>query len=146
MRSHSFFFSSTLPKIDGVVYQANSITQGFAMALVYSLTIAAIPIVTILLWRQANVHSMTGKIIVPLILIVCIVTATLLRQYTLKAEIKKTAEITQSINEQNNENIKTAISLDKLDIEKYMLLGLFAGIVVAYLAMRQKTPVASSGG
>jgi Gpi18-like mannosyltransferase len=136
--SHSLFFALILPRINGVIYQANSITQGFGMALTYSLTIAAIPFVTILVWKQANIRSSTRRVAVPFVLFVCIAIATLLRQYTLKTEIKRHAEITQTINEQNKENILTAISLDKLDIEKYMLLGLFAGIVVAYVSLRQK--------
>jgi hypothetical protein len=142
MRSYSSFFNLTLPKIDGVVYQANSVAGSFAMPLIYSLTLAAIPVATILLWKKANIHSATKRVLVPLVLFICIAIATLLRQYMLRTEIKKVADVTQSINDHTNENIKTAISLDKLDIEKYMLVGLIAGIVVVYFTMRPKTPTA----
>src|SRR5688500_9188700 len=111
MLSYSSFFFLTLPRIDGVVYQANSVTGGFTMPLIYSLTFATIPIATILLWKRANIHSATKRILVPMVLFICIVIATWLRQYKLTTEIKKTAEITQSLNEQTKDNIKTTISL-----------------------------------
>lgn len=114
------------------------------MPLIYSLTLAAIPVATILLWKQANIHSPAKRALVPLVLLVCITIATVLRQYKLTTEIKKTAEITQSINKHTNGNIKTTISVDKLDIEKYMLVGLVAGIVVVYLTMRTKAPTAGN--
>lgn len=144
MRSYSSFFNLTLPKIDGVVYQADSAAGSFTMPLIYSLTIATIPVATILLWKRANIHSATKRVLVPLILLVCIAITSLLRQYKLTTEIKKTAEITRSINEQTNENTKTTISVDKLDMEKYMLIGLIAGIIVVYFTMRPKTPAASN--
>lgn len=144
MLSYSSFFFLTLPRIEGVVYHANSVTGGFTMPLIYSLTLAAIPIATILLWKRAKIHSATKRILVPMVFFICIVIAIWLRQYNLTTEIKKSAEITQSLNEQTKDNIKTTISLDNLDIEKYMLLGLFAGIVVVYFSMRPNPPIANN--
>ena len=147
MRSYRAFINLTLPGIDGVTYQVNSVTRDFIMSLIYSLALAAIPVATILLWKQANIHSVAKKILVPLVLFICIAGVALLRQYKITTDIKKAAEITRSLNDQTHENMQTIISLDKVDIGAYMLAGLIAGIFVVYFVMRKKgSPAGNSFG
>ena len=142
MMSHSSFFSWTLPKIACVVFQTGSLSQGFSMSLIYSLTLAAIPFATVLLWRKAKIQSVTNRILIPLVLIFCIAIITALRHFWVSSEIRRFAEMAQPVASANNENLRSTVSLSYLEFEKYMAVGLLVGIVVVYFSMRQKVPTA----
>lgn len=135
---YRLFFNWVLPNVEGVAYQSNSVTRQFSLSLIYSLIIASIPVATILLWKHANIRTATKRILVPLILIFFLAATTIYRQIAFRADVLELAEYKQLFKEQNNEVFKEYISIDSLHIEKYMLFGLVAGIIVVFLQWRKR--------
>lgn len=125
--TRDYLFSLCIPDMEYITFSVTSINSQFNMLLLFSFTLAFIPIAAVLLWKFAPVVSSMRKTLSVIIIILGMITSVFIRR-----ELIKFADY--SI----DSNIKSLIPIQQLQFEFYALVGLIAGCVAAYVLLREK--------
>lgn len=136
------FFELVLPDIGNVNYITTSFTEAFRNSLLFGLTLALIPIATILIWKFAPVITPDKRIFTVCIIIFAMIVSVYGRRKMIVTEAKnlQTMTVLDYTNPSFPESrtIESRIPVSMLYFELFALGGLIAGSVFAFFAMRQK--------
>ena len=122
-------FFALLPVVNNVSYTETSPTGLFINPFLFSLTIALIPIATILIWRFAPVLKPQRKILTVCIIVICVAASILVRREMIKY---KASHLQPTI-------IESSIPVSSLNFEIYALAGLITGSMISFISLRQRT-------
>ena len=136
------FFFLTLPTEGGVKYVSTRMTGHSINPLWFSLTLALIPIMTILVWRYAPVFSTKRRVITVCILILAASVSLLLRREMIKSKARNLQPITiLDYTDPANPQPKTVESnfpIETLNFELFTFAGLIVGSAIAFFSLSQK--------
>jgi len=121
------------PKIKGIEFRIiESNSKTIKTSLLVSLTLALIPILTVLIWRLGSIISSTRRIAVSLTILAFIAIGIMIRHAAVRAYFTR---IANNINPSKEKDV--IYPLDP-DFGYYMFAGLCIGFIVSYLLFRQK--------
>ena len=136
-------FDLLLPNVEEVKYLSTSFTESFRQILVFSLTLALIPISSILIWRFAPIISIKKKILTIVIIFVSIVFFIAIRREMIKyyaRHLEPTSVIDHFDTSDNPQFKKTEnrIPVSTLIFEWYAFAGLITGSFISIVSLRAK--------
>lgn len=123
-----------LPKVDNVFYQDAELNGHFISTLIFSVTLALIPILLLLTWRLSPITEKRKKAASVVTVVLCMATSLVVRQQIIKSYLSKLA-ITMNL---SNEKSHIIYPIDKVNFELYLVLGLCVGCVVSYFLYKQE--------
>ena len=127
--TYTDFFEWTLPVVDNVHYLVTALNEHFRHAIVYSIAVGFIPTTITLTWNIGGIVSIRKRFFSALSIIVCICFAGFTRYLMILNLAKKSGE--------PGTEYQYGIPLSKVNIETYVLIGLFIGAIIAFLLFRQ---------
>lgn len=135
-------FIALLPVVGNVNYIDNSLTGQFIDTIWFSLTLALIPMATILVWRFAPVFKRARKFLTVFFIIITMTVSLLIRREMIRNEAKQLppTAVLDYINpdKQQSTEIIRGIPVSTFHFERYALAGLITGSVIAFAVLRQK--------
>lgn len=129
-----------LPKVENVSYQTTELNQLFLQSLVFSVSIATIPVLLLLIWRFSPITSKNKKIASIATVIFCILATALIRVQIIKNYLKMLVSNVNSL----NDKALVSYPINRVYFEYYIILGICIGCVVSHFLFRQndiKNPV-----
>lgn len=137
----STFFELILPIVGNVKYWSTSLTGQFRDSMLFGLSLALIPIATILVWRVGPVFTKQRKALAVFIIILSMVVAVFGRREMIKLHAKN-LQATTILNYSNPSNpdpktIETGIPIETLNFELFIFGGLIVGSLIAFFSLRQ---------
>lgn len=138
----SDFFISILPIVDNVDYFDSSLNIHFINTIVFSLTLALIPITTVLIWKYAPVLKTQRKFLTVCIIILAMTFSVFVRREMIKYQANHlqpttVLDYTDPANPQPK-TIKSGIPVSTLKFELFTLVGLVTGSIISFFSLRQK--------
>lgn len=135
-------FFTLLPIVGNVKYIETSLHGQFINSIFFSLTLASIPIVTILIWKFAPIFYTRRKILVVCIIVLTMTASVLVRREMIKSQAKH-LQPTTVLDYTDPENpqpktIESSIPVSTLKFELFALAGLITGSVISFFLLRQK--------
>jgi hypothetical protein len=138
---NSFFFLF-LPVIHGVNYIGTDLTTLFQNSLVFSLTLALIPVASVLTWRFAPVLSRQRKILTVCIIVIAMMVSVLIRREVIKSQIRnmRPSAIIDYSDPANpvQKNFMAGFPVSDLKFEYFLLAGLVAGSAISLFVLKEK--------
>lgn len=135
------FFDLILPIVGNVKYLSTSMTGQFRYSMLFGLTLALIPVATILIWRFAPVFSKQGRILTVCIIILAMTLTVFSRREIIKAKATnlQTTTILDYSDPSNpqQKTIESGIPIESLNFELFALAGLIVGSLIAFFSLRQ---------
>ena len=136
-------FFLLLPIVGDVKYFETSLNGHFINSMMFSLTLALIPIATIIIWRFAPVIKAQRKILTVCIIVLVVTISVLVRREMIKSRARHlqpttVLDYTDPANPQPK-TIERGIPVSTLNFELFALAGLVIGSVVSFFSFRQKT-------
>lgn len=136
-------FITMLPIVGNVKYFETSLNGQFINSMFFSLTLALIPIVTILIWKFAPIFNTQRKILAVCIIVLTITTSVLVRREMIISQAKRlqpttVLDYTDPANPQPK-IIESGIPFSTLKFELFAFAGLITGSVISFFSLRQKT-------
>ena len=136
-------FVALLPIVGDVKYFETSLSGQFTNSLLFSLTLALIPIVTILIWKFAPIFKTQRKILSVCIIVIAVTVALLARREMIKYQARHLQPTTiLDYSDPSNpqpKTIETGIPVSTLKFEIFALVGLVTGGVISFFTLRQRT-------
>lgn len=122
------------PQVDGILFQITEHNATVKTSVLFSLTLALIPILMVLTWRLAQISSLNKKIASVLVILIFIVIGIFARHQEVKiyfTTVVKPVILT---------NGKTSItySIDPVNFVYYIFSGLCVGCIVSYILFKKK--------
>jgi hypothetical protein len=139
----SSFFTLMLPIVGDTKYFDTSFDTPFRNSMLFSLTLALIPIATILIWRYGPVINTQRKFLTVCIILIAMATSALVRHEMIKSKARNLQPITildySDPANPTHKTIESGIPVDTLNFELFVLAGLITGSIISFLTLRQKT-------
>ena len=122
------------PQVDGILFQITEHSATVKTSVLFSLTLALIPVLTVFTWRLAHIISLNKKIASALVILIFIVTGIFVRHQEVKiyfTTVVKPAVLT---------NGKTSMTypIDPVNFVYYIFSGLSVGCIISYILFRKK--------
>ena len=137
------FFTLMLPIVGDTRYLATSLGTSFRNYILFSLTLALIPIATILIWKYGPVINTQRKFLTVCIILIAMTTSALIRHEMIKSKARNLQPTTViDYSDPGNpvpKTIESGIPVDTLYFELFILVGLIAGSIISFLTLKQKT-------
>ena len=141
--SWNYFFMATLPIVGDVKYQADNMTAPFRQSLLFALTLALIPISSILIWRFAPVLAAQKKILTIGIILIAIILSVATRREMIKYQARHLQPTTildySDPTTPQPKTIESLIPISTVNFELFALAGLITGSIISFFLLRQKT-------
>jgi hypothetical protein len=135
------FFDLILPIVGNVKYLSTSMTWQFKYSKLFGLTLALIPIATILIWRFAPIFNKQRRILTVCIIILALTVAVFSWREIIKAKATNLQPTTiLDYSDPSNPQPKTfesGIPIESLNFELFALGGLIVGSLIAFFSLRQ---------
>lgn len=136
-------FIALLPIVGGVKYFEASLAGQFINSLFFSLTIALIPIATILIWKCAPIVKTQRKVLTVFIIVIAVTVSIIVRREMIRYQARQlqswtVLDYTDPSNPQPKA-IECGIPVSKIYFEVYAFAGLVIGSVISFLSLRQRT-------
>lgn len=143
VESWGSIFTLLLPIVGDVKYASTDLGSMIQGSLLFSLALALIPIVTVLIWKFASVETRQKKALTVLIILVTITSFVVIRREMIKYQarhIQPTTVLDYSdpANPQPKA-IEVHIPVSTLNFELYALAGLVAGSLISFFTLRERT-------
>lgn len=136
-------FNALLPIVGDVKYIDTSLNGQFINSLLFSLTLALIPITTILVWKLAPVFKTQRKILTVFIIIIAVTASLLVRREMIKYQARHLQPTTSlDYTDQSNpqpKTFETGIPVSALNFELFAFAGLVIGGAISFLSLKQRT-------
>jgi hypothetical protein len=137
------FFMLTLPIVGDVKYFETNLGSGFRNSLLFSLTLALIPIATVLIWKIAPVLVTQKKFLTIGIILLVMTLFVVTRREMIKYQARhlqpmNVLDYSDPANPQPK-TIESGIPVSTLNFEMFALAGLVTGSIISYFSLRQKT-------
>jgi hypothetical protein len=122
------------PHVDGILFQIIERSSILKTSILFSLSVALIPILIVLTWRLAHIISINKKIASALMILIFIAIGIFARHQEVKiyfTTVVKPALLT---------NGRTSITypIDPVNFVYYIFAGLFIGCIVSYILFKKK--------
>ena len=134
---------ATLPIVGDVKYQADTMTAPFRQSLLFALTLALIPISSILIWRFAPVLAAQKKILTIGIILIAIILSVATRREMIKYQARHLQPTTildySDATNPQPKTIESLIPISTLNFELFALAGLLTGSIISFFTLRQNT-------
>ena len=135
------FFDLILPIVGNVKYLSTSMTGQFRYSMLFGLTLALIPIATILIWRFAPVFKKQRRVLTVCIIILALTVAVFARREIIKSKATNLQPTTiLDYSDPSNpqpKTIESGIPIETLNFELFALAGLIVGSLIAFFSLRQ---------
>ena len=135
-------FTALLPRIGNTGYLDTNLTGRFSSSTLFGLTLALIPIVTIVIWRFAPVVNAQRRILTVCIIVLAIIASVQIRREMIKLQardMQSTIVLDYSDPVQPRpQAITNGIPVSNLKFEVFALAGLLAGAIISFFSVRQK--------
>lgn len=136
------FFNAVLPVNEGLQFNDEEIAAPFQQRLIFSLTLALIPVLSLLIWEMAPVVTGLRKCLVAGLLVLSMAASIFIRRELIIREWRDqktmvTYDMTDPENPVPREEARL-IPLSALQFEMYGLIGLVSGSIIAFLLFRRK--------
>ena len=136
-------FDLLLPNVEEVKYLSTSFTESFRQILVFSLTLALIPISSILIWRFAPIISIKKKILTIVIIFVSIVffierRREMIKYYAMHLEPTSVIDHFDTSDNPQFKKTENRIPVSTLIFEWYAFAGLITGSFISIVSLRAK--------
>lgn len=136
-------FTALLPIVGDVKYFETSLAGQFINSLFFSLTIALIPIATILIWKFAPILKTQRKVLTVFIIVIAVTVSIIVRREMIRYQASQSQSTTflyhtESSNPQPK-TIESGIPVSKIYFEVFAFAGLVIGSVISFLSLRQRT-------
>lgn len=123
-------FELILPHVEGAYYQTIDFGGSFRSGLLFSLVLSLSPLLISLIWRFAPIISTNKKLMCIGIVIVMMAMGIFLRRQMIIGAIEDIKRYSP--------NGSVVISSDEVSFHLYLLAGLIAGCIIAFLTLKQK--------
>jgi hypothetical protein len=122
------------PHVDGILFQIIERSSILKTSILFSLSVALIPILIVLTWRLAHIISINKKIASALMILIFIAIGIFARHQEVKiyfTTVVKPALLT---------NGRTSITypIDPVNFVYYIFAGLFIGCIVSYILFKKR--------
>src|SRR5262245_26499516 len=96
------FLEFILPAVGNVTYYATSFGTDFRNSLLFSLTLALIPLATILIWKLAPVINKQRKVLTVCVILLSMIALVWTRREIIKAQARNLRHITELVSSDPN--------------------------------------------
>ena len=135
-------FVALLPIVGAVKYLDAGLSSQYINMLLFCLTLALIPIATILVWKLASIVKTNKKILTVCLIFAGITVSVLLRREMIKYQARHIQPMTVlDYSDPRNPHLKAldiGIPVSTINFEGYALAGLVAGAVISFFAFRPR--------
>ncbi len=128
------FFQFLEPNVNGVLFQISERKGKIKTSLLFSLTLALVPILLILTWQLSPISLLSKKIGSGLTILIFILLAIWVHRQAVKSYFSKIDK--ELISANNNTNV--IYPIDPAPFVYYMFAGLLLGCVVSYFFFHQR--------
>lgn len=129
-------FELLISKPENFQYQATRMRSQIKLRLLFSLAIGLTPIFLYLTWRIARIKTTKKRLYSALLVVAFMAASIVFRQQFINSEITRLA----NFETQPDATFNTAISIEVLNFEYYLLGGLCLGCVASYFSLRNNEP------
>ena len=138
-------FILILPIVGDVKYFATALGSEFRYSLLFGLTLALIPIATILIWKFAPIFTTGRKLLTIGVIVLTITSAIFIRREMIKSQARNLPLTTfldySDPNNPRQKTIESGIPISTLRFEEFALGGLVAGSFIAFFLLKEKAAV-----
>lgn len=122
------------PQVDGIFFQITEHRRILKTSILFSLSVALVPVFIVLTWKPAHITSINKKIASALMILIFIAIGIFARHQQVKiyfTTVIKPALLT---------NGKTSVTypIDPVNFVYYIFSGLFIGCIVSYISFKKK--------
>ncbi len=128
------FYEWTHPNIEGISYQVTSLGGSFNGMLIFALTLALIPFSAFFTWKFAPVVTTKRRLLNIAILLICVIVVTVARREWLVFQANR---YLKGLSRGFENKFQFQIPVENFNVTTYLLLGLLAGTVISYFALKQ---------
>lgn len=128
-------FSFFEPAVEGITFQITELNTIVKTSVLFSLLLALIPVLIVLVWRSGKIILLNRRIAAVLIVLLFISAAILVRHYFVKMYFTR---IVNPALLPGGEKIMT-YPLDPVNFVYYMYVALVLGAIVSYFMFRSKS-------
>src|SRR6185369_15870231 len=122
------------PHVDGILFQIIERSRVLKTSILFSLSVAPIPILIVLTWRLAHIISINKKITSALIILIFIAIGIFARHQQVK--IYFTAVVKPAL--LTNGRTSMTYPIDPVNFVYYIFSGLFIGCIVSCILFKKK--------
>ena len=122
------------PSVDGIVFQIIEHNEVLKTSILFSLTVALMPLLVVLTWRHAHIISIDKKVASALIILIFVTIGIFARQQQVKIyfiKVVKPALLT-------SDKPSITYPIDPVVFVYYIFACLFIGCFVSYILFRKK--------
>jgi hypothetical protein len=122
------------PQVDGILFQITEHSAAVKTSVLFSSTLALIPVLMVLTWRLAHIIELNKKIASALVILIFIVTGIFARHQEVKiyfTTVVKPAVLT-------NGRTSMTYPIDPVNFVYYIFSGLCIGCIVSYILFKKK--------
>jgi len=128
------FFGFAEPKIEGILFQIIERKGNIKTSLLFSLTLASIPVLSVMVWRLGPVASPIKRFAILVTILFFMVMAILVRQLEVKTFFIRAVK--PVILPKDGAELRYPI--DPVNFVFYMFAGLCIGAIISWISFRQK--------
>ena len=128
------FFQFLEPNVHGVLFQITELKGNIKTSLLFSLTLAFIPILLLLTWRLSSINLLSKKIGSGLTTLIFILIAIWIHRQAVKSYFTRIDKNLISV--EDNKNV--IYPIDPAPFVYYMFAGLLFGCIASYFLFRQR--------
>ena len=136
-------FIALLPIGGNVNYFETSFSGQFSNSLLFSITLALLPIATIFIWKFAPIFRTHRKILTLCIIVIAMIVSVLLRREMIKYRARHLQPTTildyADPSDPRPMTIETGIPVSTIHFEIFTFGGLVLGSLISFLSLRQRT-------
>ncbi len=127
-------FSFFEPSIDGIIFQITEHNEGLKTSILFSLSVALMPVLIVLTWRLAHIISINKKVASALIILIFVAISIFVRHQQVKIyfiTVVKPALLT-------NDRPNITYPIDPVVFVYYIFAGLIIGCFVSCILFKKK--------
>ena len=121
------------PKVSGVIYHATEVEQNIDASLLFSIALALVPILLLLVWRLTPIVALNKKLTSILVVLVLMVVAIWIRKNSVESYYTNLRK-----NPMANLSSGSQYPIEPANFVYYMFLGLCIGCMLCYVLFRAK--------
>jgi len=128
------FFQFLEPNVNGVLFQITEQKGKIKTSLLFSLTLAFVPILLLLTWRLSPINLLSKKIGSGLTILIFILLAIWIHRQAVKSYFTRVDKNLISVDQNKN----VVYPIDPAPFVYYMFVGMLFGCIASYFLFRQR--------
>lgn len=128
------FHDAAVPKVEDAYFSVTDFDTAFSLALKFSLIWAAVPIICFFVWKLIPDLTASKKAATVLFTAGGILTAIFIRRFFVQQQLEKLVVAVKDV----VVNKKISETLENINFEYWMTVGLLAGTILCFILFRKK--------